>query len=217
MTPKEIRRALAVRRRALGEEVHKLKTEASNQVEKHPLVQKERRKRRARKLLMGFVGLLLLFLIRCDCGSPPITATPDGGTSLEEPKTSEKTPPAKPKPVAVKVSGKNQPVDRAEMGMHFKRGPVWLDSFRLQVLSRSTRLAECFKGTERPGALRWSGAVSSAAGTVAEHSIEAVGGTYELSAEQRTCLVQVLTTPRYQLTPASPDDLPERVGLVIEF
>ena len=217
MTPKELRRTLAVRRRELSEQVSKLKADASTQIEKHPLVQKERKRRRTRRLLMMLVGLLLLLLIRCDCGSSPLTASPDGGTLVEQTKTSEKAQVSKPKPIPVKVPGKNAPVDRSEIGVQFKRGPVWLDSFRLQVLSRSPRLAECFKGAERPGALRWSGAVSGAAGTVAEHSVEAVGGTYELSAEQRTCLVQVLSSPRYQLAPASTDDLPERVGLVIEF
>ncbi|MBK7865320.1 MAG: hypothetical protein IPJ65_43340 [Archangiaceae bacterium] len=94
--------------------------------------------------------------------------------------------------------------------------PAWLDEFRMQVAAASPRLAECFTGIERQ-ALRWSAAVNPKPGTVADHSLEPVGVGTDLTADQRTCVQAVLSSPVYRLTQLGDEPLPRRVSLVIEF
>ena len=53
--------------------------------------------------------------------------------------------------------------------------PEWIDEFRLQATARSPRLAQCFEGTDRPGALRWVAALNPETGTVSDQELEPVG------------------------------------------
>ncbi|WNG58351.1 hypothetical protein F0U59_29125 [Archangium gephyra] len=92
-----------------------------------------------------------------------------------------------------------------------------MDDFRIQVAARSPRLAQCFSGTERPGALRWTAAVNAASGSVSDHALEPVGTGGELSGKQRDCVQGVLSSPGYRLKPEQKQDLPGRVSIVIEF
>ena len=77
--------------------------------------------------------------------------------------------------------------------------PSWLDEFRLQVAARSPRLAECFSGTDRPGALRWTTAVNEESGAVSDHGLELVGTGADLYGKQRECVLAVLSSPGYRL------------------
>ena len=91
-----------------------------------------------------------------------------------------------------------------------------LDDFRLQVAARSPRLALCFKGADRPGALRWNVALNPESGAVSDHVFEPVGAA-ELSPAQRECMQRTLSSPGYHVTQADRQSLSSRVSLVIEF
>ena len=93
----------------------------------------------------------------------------------------------------------------------------WIGDFRLQVAARSTRLATCFEGVTDPGALKWTTSVEPVEGTVAEHGLEPMLLSAELSAVQRACVLEVLSSPTYRLTPGEEPSTPSRVSLVIEF
>jgi hypothetical protein len=93
----------------------------------------------------------------------------------------------------------------------------WLAAFRLQVAARSPRLAECFVGAPRPGALKWSAAVEPRAGRVSDPSLEPTLSTEALTPTQRACALAVLSDPAYRLDAGSGPSTPSRVSLVIEF
>ena len=209
MTPRELRKALKTR-------IREQRAVARAAVAGHPLVRAERRKRWIRRGVVS-AGLLLLFLfVRCDCGEGPL---PEPAAAVDAGVTE---PPPKPKPPQVKVKlppldGKLQSQPRPAMQPPNPGGPPWLEEFRIQVAARSPRLAQCFTGTERPGALRWSARVSPQGGTVSDQELEPVGVGIDLSQEQRACVVAVLQKPAYQLRAPGPEGLPDRVSLVIEF
>jgi hypothetical protein len=92
-----------------------------------------------------------------------------------------------------------------------------MDEYRLQVAARSPRLARCFQGAGRPGALRWTASVNPTRGEVSDHQLQPIGGGAELRREQRECLLEALSSPPYRLTAPGAPALPDRVGLVIEF
>jgi hypothetical protein len=95
--------------------------------------------------------------------------------------------------------------------------PLWLTSLRIQVAARSTRLAGCFEGTARPGALRWSVAVDPERGVVSDPEVEPTLAGQGLSNAQRRCVLGVLADPPYQLASGDEPATPARVALVIEF
>jgi hypothetical protein len=200
-------------RRAVRKQLAQLKAEARARVDANPAVQKARRERRARRTLSSAFLLLLLLFLRCDCtGEPapvdvePVAEVIDAGV--------------KPKP---RVPGKRKPsndklASTARPGFEGGKpqSPAWLDDFRMQVAARSPRLALCFKGADRPGALRWNVAVNPESGAVSDHLFEPIGAA-DLLATQRDCIQKVLSTPGYHVENAEKSSLPTRVSLVIEF
>jgi hypothetical protein len=112
-------------------------------------------------------------------------------------------------------------VQRGDLSTKARGAPAWLEELRTQVSARSPRLARCFNGADRPGALRWTASLNPASGWVSEHELEPVGQAVDLSKAQRDCLVLGLSSPAYRLATqqAAPQAavLPERISLVIEF
>lgn len=197
---KELRAALkAVRERA----------------EQLPAVKARRERRRRLRQAIGITIIaLLLLLIRCDCGP---------GAPLPVVKVEAVKPEVKPRP-KVTLHGPKKALDgqgtrqnRGSLGLGQPASPRWIDEFQLQVAARSPRLAQCFTGIERPGAIRWSASVNPQSGAVSDHDLEPVGVGTDLSADQHDCLVRVLSNPVYKLTGPEKEALPNRVSLVIEF
>ena len=85
------------------------------------------------------------------------------------------------------------------------------------MAARSPRLAACFEGATRPGALRWTTRVEATTGTVSDQLLEPVLEADPLRATQRACVLEVLTSPRYTLEARDRRSVPPRVSLVIEF
>ena len=210
MTPREMRNAIRASQRAMRARVAAM-----------PQIQKARRSARLRRLqraLTVAVVLLLLSFIRCDCadgpGLTPLIA--DSGVPVLEPK--------KPKPLQVKtvkpgpLSGRVALAPRDGFDSNARTSPDWLDAFRLQVSARSPRLAECFQGTARPGALRWVTAVNPDSGAVSDQSFEPIGASIDLTRDQKVCLGRVLSSPPYKAVTTPTDKaLPNRLSMIIEF
>lgn len=216
MTPREMRRALRARRQELRRALPGLRRQASQRAEQLPGVRRERRRRRTRRALSATVLLLLLCLLRCDCGPEPAPPVPEILVEVEAP--AQVTKPVVPAPARRRpLSLKTEPKPRTGYAGEVQAGPSWLDDFRLQVSARSGRLAQCFAGTERPGALRWSTSVNPENGAVSEHELEPVGQSVELGGEQRACVLLALSSPAYRLSEAQQQALPKRISLVIEF
>jgi hypothetical protein len=178
-------------------------------------VKRARRARRLRRALLVAIALLLLSLIHCECGPEPAPEPHrvDAGTPTP-PAILKKAPrPVKPGPLLGTMARQPRPGFQGQ-GV---ATPPWLDEFRLQVSARSPRLAKCFVGAERPGALRWVCSVNASSGAVSDHELEPVGTGDELTPAQVACLTAALSAPTYRLTQLTPADLPNRVSLVIEF
>ena len=166
----------------------------------------EGERRRRWQLLLLLLLLLLLVCVRAP--SPP--AVPP--TLSVEPAAVARALPAPEPPVA--------PVARKARPRFESKAPEplpWLASFRLQVAARSPRLAECFAGAARPGALKWTAAVEPRHGHVSDHTVEPTLSSDELTGTQRACVLAVLSAPPYQLEADAPPSTPSRVGMVIEF
>lgn len=170
-----------------------------------------RRRRRVTIAVLLAILILLLLLQPCRCTPEP---EPDGIPVLIEPEPVEEVeaepvpPPRNPPRIPKK--------DRPAMDLTPPAAPSWLDRFRLQVSARSPRLAACFEGSDEPGQLKWTTSVEPGQGAVSEHQLQPMLDTRELSAEERTCVIGVLSSPRYQLGGDGPET-PVRVGLVIAF
>ncbi len=204
-------------RRALRKTMAELRRQARAQVEQLPAVKKARQRRRRKQSGALLLCLLLVALFaRCQCDDPPPPAPipPTIGTP-EPPKPAP--PPKLPAPKPGPLKGKLDKQQRGKFGNDLRDRPAWLEDFHLQVSARSGRLAACFTGAERPGALRWAAALNAHSGRVADHEVEPLGSTEGLSTTQRECLVKVLSEPAYKLKVPASEDLPRRVGLVIEF
>ncbi|KFA94509.1 hypothetical protein [Archangium violaceum] len=215
MNPRELRRELRQRQKELRRSVEHMKRAARERVEQLPSVQREKRRRRVRRAVTLAALLLLAMLVRCECQPPP--APPP--EPVVKPAPAE-VKPKKPEPPASKPKALSERMKRQRRGSYqneAQTSPSWLDDFRLQVAARSPRLAQCFSGTERPGALRWTAAVNAASGSVSDHALELVGMGGELSGKQRDCVQGVLSSPGYRLKPEQQQDLPGRVSIVIEF
>ena len=170
-----------------------------------------RRARKRRWWLLAIPALLLLLLVDCEDepGSQPQAAT---GSEPIPPTTGAGSPaiPALP-------GGQVASISRPDMPTPTPESVPWLDAFELQVAARSPRLAGCFEGAARPGALQWSARVEAATGTVSDHRLEPVLDTDALSAGRRACLVEVLSEPSYELVESEPRSVPPRVRLLLEF
>ena len=216
MTP--LRRQLKASMRAQRKALKASQRDFRARVAAMPMVKAAKRRRSFTRLLLAAVIALLLCFIRCDCdpGPAPKPLEADAGVTPVEQK--------KPVAPAVKpvkpggLQGKVALAPRDGFDSNARTSPDWLDAFRLQVAARSPRLAECFQGTERPGALRWTCAVNPDSGAVSDQLFEPVGVVGELTKEQKACLTRVLSSPPYKVTAAQPNQaLPNRVSMVIEF
>lgn len=199
-------------RRAVREQLRQAGSRARAQVSAMPPVQRARRRRRLRRAFWVAVLLLLLLLIRCDCGAPSMMAAPDAGVDAGV--VAAVTPkPTKRAAVAAQRLASHQ---RRDWETGTQPGPSWLGAFRTQVAARSPRLATCFQGADRPGAIRWGVAVDPASGAVSDHQFEpmALG---ELSNAQRECLAKVLSEPKYRIEREAQTNLPLQVTLTLEF
>ena len=203
-------------RAELRQQISLMRKEARARLEKLPAVQRARERRRKIRRAVGLaiIAILLCFL-RCDCGEGPPAPVQ---------KIEAKPPVVKPPPKAVvrpipkkPLDGQAEKIRRGNLGIAGPASPTWIDEFQLQVAARSPRLAQCFTGIDRPGALRWAASVNPPSGAVSDHEFELVGATFDLVAEQRDCLIRVLSNPVYRLTAKKDEALPNRVSLVIEF
>lgn len=202
---------LREQRKAARSRVAALKAEARVRVAKLPVVKNARRRRWVRRALTALILLLLLLFIRCDCGPSAIEPVDVVHVAVDagiKPITRKK--PFKPHRDTV---GSNP---RRGWATGTALGPAWLDEFRIQVAARSPRLAQCFTGTGRPGALRWSVALNPESGAVSDHELEPLGAA-DLSALQQQCLQKTLSTPPYRISPKDRLSVPPRVTLTIEF
>ncbi|QRO00826.1 hypothetical protein JRI60_18225 [Archangium violaceum] len=215
MTPRELRRELRRRKKELRRSAELMRRATRERVEQIPAVRREKRRRRIRRVVTIAALLLLAMLVRCECAPSPPAPPPE---PVVEPAPEVK--PKKPAPPASKPKAFSDRMERQRRGSYqneAQTSPSWLDDFRIQVAARSPRLAQCFSGTERPGALRWTAAVNAASGSVSDHALEPVGTGGELSGKQRDCVLGVLSSPGYRLKPEQKQDLPGRVSIVIEF
>ncbi len=207
--------ALRAERRALRERLRERVAAQRN----HPALATalaRRRKRRQRALaIAACILLLLLALMRCECDPPPPPAP-----VVTEPVTAPligNTTPAPPKKPKRALKGTIEASDRGAMAVEPTEAPAWLQQFRLQVAARSPKLAACFNGAERPGALRWSALVHAQSGRVSESVVEPVFRGVELDQEQHDCLVARLTETPFKLDEPSPQAAARRVSLIFEF
>ncbi|WP_309894597.1 hypothetical protein [Archangium sp.] len=215
MTPGELRRELRQRKKELRRSVELMKRAARERVEQVPAVRREKRRRRVRRAVTIAALLLLAMLTRCECEPSPPAPPPEPVVE-----TAPQEKPKKPVPPASKPKALSDRMERQRRGLYqneAQTSPSWLDDFRLQVAARSPRLAWCFSGTERPGALRWTAAVNAASGSVSDHALESVGTGGDPSGKQRDCVLGVLSSPAYRLKLEQKQDLPGRVSIVIEF
>ncbi|MFT6146397.1 MAG: hypothetical protein ACJAZO_004543 [Myxococcota bacterium] len=107
--------------------------------------------------------------------------------------------------------------DRPEFTPAEATTPLWLDAFQFQVSARSIRLAGGFVGAEAPGRLHWSTPVSAGAGRVCDHELSPTGSIRELSVSERTCLLGVLSDPRYERHDANDSAAPAPVRRLIAY
>ncbi|MGA9520688.1 MAG: hypothetical protein WBV82_04440 [Myxococcaceae bacterium] len=216
MTPRELRREMRRRKKELRRSAVLMRRAARERMEQTPAVQREKRRRRIRRAVTIAALLILAMFMRCECEPAPPPAPPPPPVVKPAPVVK----PKKPAPAASKPKAFSDRMGRQRRGNYqneAQTSPSWLDDFRLQVAARSPRLAQCFSGTDRPGALRWTAAVNAASGAVSDHALEPVGMGAELAGKQRECVLGVLSSPGYRLKSEPKQDLPSRVSIVIEF
>lgn len=214
MTRAERRAALRRQREAVRASLREVKARAEAAIANNPALQRARRTRRLKRIAALALLLLLLLLIRCE-GEPGLVATGQKDAGAPAVEVVAVKPPVKApwkKPVVPP-----KPVPRPEFDTPARLPPGWVDEFRMQVAARSPRLAQCFVGTDRPGALRWTSLVSLSTGAVGNHDFDPMGASASLSRAQLDCLEKVLSSPPYSLQGAVAEGLPERVSLVLEF
>ena len=202
-------------RRAIAASVRAMRREAREKLDRNPAIRKERRRRRIRRAVTLAVLLILASLIRCECGP----GKPKGVATLTVLPLLPK-PPVAPKAVTRPKAPLHAHVASQARGAYATGAsapPPWLDAFRLQVAARSPRLAKCFTGQDRPGALRWTSSVNPKSGAVSDHELELIGSADELRREQKLCLEGVLNAPRYLFENIPGQALPSRISMVIEF
>jgi hypothetical protein len=207
---KEIKNELRAKMRLLKKQLKEKRREAQRIASENPIVQNAKKKRRIQRLLIVVLLLLLLF-IRCDCGPGLESAKPDAGidaglVSIPDAGTVKTTRP---------LRGQVRPVLRPPLEMPAPLAPKWLDAFRIQVAARSARLAQCFDGAQRPGAIRWSCSMNSKTGVTSDHEFESVADS-DVNLNNQ-CLIQVLSKPPYGFTGIDTAEMPGRVSIVIEF
>lgn len=179
---------------------------------------KRARQKTLRRRLALLVAILILLLLRLDCSCEPAPAPPV--EPIVKPPPDPKPKPRRNRPLRAKkptFEGKVDKSDRGAMEIEPPPPPSWLGQFRLQVAARSPRLASCFEGNERPGALRWSALVHAKSGKVTESIIEPAFRGATLDAQQSKCLIDGLTASPYNLTEPGDQAAPRRVSIIFEF
>ena len=198
---REAKKALKARQKA-----------AREAFENQPQVRKIRNRRRVFRLVALLVILIFLLLIRCDCGP----AKPHVPQVVEPTPVEKEMPDAGVQKPVFKTTVKTLPRDSYENKKLL--GASWLEQFQMQVVARSPRLAQCFVGVDRPGALRWTCALNADTGVASDHELEPLGNnTGQLSKTQEACVVEALSKPAYTLTNVPKEGLPQRIGFVLEF
>ena len=213
MTRAELRRELRRKKSELRAQLARARRGARGRVDGIDLVRRARRRKRVKQAVGLAILVALLLMIRCDCGLAPLEAPGDPGPVADSGVKLARA--SAPPPTAMGGRVTRQP--RAAFTAKAQEVASWLDEFRLQVAARSPRLAQCFTGAGRPGALRWSVALNPSSGAVFDHQLELVGAEPGIEEGQRACVEQVLSSPVYALTAAPDDALARRVSVVIEF
>lgn len=212
---KQLRRELKARRQELRRQLPQMRRAARARVAQLPVVRKARSKRRLRRAAALVLLALIALFARCECQPAPAAEVE---AIAPEPETPAPLPEQKvkaPRPGPLHAGAKKLP--RARFATEAREAPPWMDEYRIQVAARSPRLARCFDGADRPGALRWVASVNPGSGAVSEHELEPVGEAGDIGRDQRECLLAALSSPPYRLTAPGQQALPDRVGLVIEF
>jgi hypothetical protein len=172
------------------------------------------RRRRLWAAVVVFLLTLLLLLQDCRCSAP--AATPPAVGPQAVPAQDDQPAPASPD-TRVASTGQLPRIARPSFDNEAQRPLTWLDSYRMQVSARSSRLAACFVGAARPGTLKWTASVEPSQGRVSDQTLEPTLLSDALSQRQRDCVFAVLADPPYQLRTGTERSTPVRVGMVIEF
>ena len=167
-----------------------------------------RSKKKDRRWLLLLLLFLLFLLPPCTPPPEPIAVAP-----AAPPVVVPTLPAAPPVPTPSRITRTNRPAFASVVPPKLP----WLDAFRLQVAARSPRLAACFDGASRPGALKWSAAVEPVRGRVSDQTLESTLSSDALTTTQRGCVLAVLSDPPYRLDGSGAASTPSRVGMVVEF
>jgi hypothetical protein len=219
MKPGDLRRTLRLRRQQLRSDLRRdlaLMRERARAASQAVRDGRDPGRRRRRLALAVPPLLLIAALLRCDCEkAQPVKGQAQVETRKAREIVARSRPPRKsgPAPLAGEVERRPRPGYETSPQLP----PDWIDEFRLQATARSPRLAQCFEGSDRPGALRWVAALNPETGTVSDQELEPVGPRSGLTPEQRLCVARALSNPGYRLSAPPARPFPERVSLVIEF
>ena len=163
---------------------------------------------------LGAIIVVLLLLLWRSCQPP------EAPEALVCPPCEEETGegvPAEPPPEEDPLPGGRIPSQpRPAYGAPPPQPLPWLNDLRLQVAGRSPRLADCFVGTDRPGAMKWTALVQPADGRVSDAALEPMLAGEGLSAIQRQCVLDILAEP-YALEHDGERATPPKVSIVLEF
>ncbi len=206
---RELKHKLRTQRRAVKAQI---KQQRADLKRARRNAQKQRPRRWRLRLVLLIIVLLLLLLRECNCEGPAVAVAPPPSPPPAV-KVVKKVPVVKKAPIRRRLRRRRRPSYDSTP----KKPKRWLSDFRLQVSGRSIRLASCFEGIERPGAVRWVSAVDPATGRVTDHVLEPVASSIALSTKQKKCLTKVLSNPPYRLSVNDAPSTPERVGIVVEF
>jgi hypothetical protein len=187
------------------------------ELKRNPEVMRAMNRRRRRLLVrILLVVILIWLLLQLDCSGDPVTDLPPVNeiTTEQVDVVPKKIPKRKQRR---KLAGKVKSEPRGKLALEVPPVPPWLDAFRLQVAARSPRLARCFEGNERPGAMRLSALVNAGSGRISEPVVEPAFRGTDLTSTQEKCLVRVLAGQPYQLVAVAPEAASRRVSLIFEF
>jgi hypothetical protein len=181
-------------------------------------LERRQKRRRRRRLVAALVAALLLLLIaRCECDEPPLAPAPVEVAEPELAPAPVRLPPKKRPKGKRPLEGKLEASGRSGLEVDATAPPPWLGQFRLQVAARSPRLAACFIGADRPGALRWTALVHAKSGRVTESVLEPMFRGGQLDEAQHDCLVNALVEQPFKLDASAEEAAARRLSLIFEF
>ena len=184
-----------------------------------PVKSKKPKSKKAIFVKLILLLILILFLLRDSCSE--MGGKIERPNNVDIPKKNHvagvKKSSVKKHTLSKRSTGRFNSRKRSDFILSSPKPQPWITGFRMQVAARSGRLARCFEGADRPGAIKWSGAVEPTEGTVSDHTIEPILYGGEIPNSKLNCLKNVLTYPPYILTGESNFATPSRVGMVIEF